>query len=263
LDLPWKDFDSRWDARNDYWRSDLALLGLLFRDDKTLAGRFSDRNHDPWGESGESFQESGTVSPEAKEALKFVIPSRYMTQMDVAPGSYTMKLVLTDGEQFGRVEVPIEVADYDRNKMALSSVILCKRFRKQAQPAGQGVERASKYAPLVSNGIEFTPTGDTRFHTSDAMAAYFEIYEPLLSASRGATRVRFRMRISDARTAEVKVDSGVRSADSYIRSGSSVIPVSQQIGLDKLSPGTYRLEVQASDSAGNQTDWRATSFAVE
>jgi hypothetical protein len=64
-------------------------------------------------------------------------------------------------------------------------------------------------------------------------------------------------------TGELKTDTGSRPTDSFIRSESPVIPISQQIAINELSKGTYRLEVHASDSAGNLTDWRATSFIVE
>jgi hypothetical protein len=156
----------------------------------------------------------------------------------------------------------LEVADYDRNRPAVSSVILCKRFRKQdSQPRGGMIP--SKYAPLVSDGIEFTPAGDTHFRTGDAMAAYFEIYEPGLTATNQTTKVQFRMRITRVDTDEVKIDSGLRDATPFVSAGSPVVAISQQIALDKLSPGAYRLEVQGPDSAGNHTDWRATSFTIE
>jgi hypothetical protein len=45
--------------------------------------------------------------------------------------------------------------------------------------------------------------------------------------------------------------------------GNPVIPVGEEIAIDKLHSGDYRLEVQASDSTGKCTVWRAASFTVE
>jgi hypothetical protein len=119
-----------------------------------------------------------------------------------------------------------------------------------------------EFVPLVSKGIEFTPTGDTRFKKKEPMIAYFEVLEPLL-AGTGPTRVQFQMRITDVKTGEVKSDTGLRPSDSYIQTGKTVIPIAEQIAIHELPSGTYRLEVQASDSAGKSTVWRAASFTIE
>jgi hypothetical protein len=33
--------------------------------------------------------------------------------------------------------------------------------------------------------------------------------------------------------------------------------------LDKLAPGTYRVDLRAEDSVGNKTDFRVVEFEVE
>ena len=48
-----------------------------------------------------------------------------------------------------------------------------------------------------------------------------------------------------------------------MEAGKSVIPVSEQITTTKLAKGSYRIEVQASDSAGRSTPWRTATFNVE
>jgi len=116
--------------------------------------------------------------------------------------------------------------------------------------------------PLISKGIEFTPTGDTRFKDKDPMAAYFEIYEPLLDGG-GNVHVQFEMRVVDARTGGTKFDTGFRPADEFVNVDSAVIPISEQVAIGQLSPGDYRLQVRATDSAGNSTDWRSASFTRE
>ena len=92
--------------------------------------------------------------------------------------------------------------------------------------------------------------------------AYFEEYEPLLSATPAAT-VQTQLRITDVKTGEVKVDTGKRSADDWIQPGKSAIPIAEQIAVDKGRAGSYRLEVQASDSARKSTAWRTADFTVE
>jgi hypothetical protein len=60
-----------------------------------------------------------------------------------------------------------------------------------------------------------------------------------------------------------KVDSGLRSAAAWMQPGNTVIPVSQQVAVDRLDKGSCRMEVQATDSAGRSTVWRTASFTVE
>jgi hypothetical protein len=111
------------------------------------------------------------------------------------------------------------------------------------------------------------PAGDTRFHKeglvhkADRLMTYFEVYEPLPAA--GEAKVQFQIRMIDAKTGQVQLNSGSRSADPYARPGNPIIPIGWEIPIDKLANGAYRVEVQASDSTGKQTGWRTASFTVE
>jgi len=71
------------------------------------------------------------------------------------------------------------------------------------------------------------------------------------------------LKLTDTKTGEVKVDTGLRSAANWIEPGKSAIHISEQIAVDKLPKGSYRLEVQATDSAGKSTVWRAANFTVQ
>ena len=53
------------------------------------------------------------------------------------------------------------------------------------------------------------------------------------------------------------------SAADWIVPGNPVIPIGLKIATEKLQKGSYRLEIQASDSAGRQTEWRQTNFTIQ
>src|SRR5208337_2456695 len=163
--------------------------------------------------------------------------------------------------KFSRVEVPLIVDRFDRENLAISGVVLCKRYHMvpdEPREAGQ----SPQYVPLVSSGLEFTPAGDARFQKNDRLMTYFEIYEPPLGGT-GAVKIVFQMRVKDASTGEISTDTGLRPVQLGSRPGNPVIPVAEEIAIDKLPAGTYRLEVQASDSTGKSTIWRGVSFTVE
>ncbi len=69
--------------------------------------------------------------------------------------------------------------------------------------------------------------------------------------------------LTDVKTGAVKTHTGVQSAERWMQVGNPVVTIGREITIDKLAPGFYRLEVQASDSAGNSTAWRTATFSVE
>jgi hypothetical protein len=114
----------------------------------------------------------------------------------------------------------------------------------------------------VSKDIEFKPTGNTRFKKGETLYAYFEVYEPLLGAQLPPS-VEIQMRIVDLKTGEVKSDSQPVSATPYLKAGNPVIPIGRGIDIRELPNGSYRLDVQATDSTGQSTAWRTANFTIE
>lgn len=255
--FPWSALKREWKRVNLY--ATVAVLGMVYDKDGALAARFSDiATTSPW-----NFYR-GPLPPDRgllKEWELAGIPSRYETQIDLPPGNYRLKLVVTDGEKFGRVEVPLIVDGSSQNAFAISGMVLCRRFREVPEGA-QAAARPPRYVPLVSNGIEFTPAGDMRLKKGDPLIAYFEVYEPV---SRGAepSNVQLQMRVTNTNTGVVMSDSVQQLVEPDLRRANPVIPISWGIALDQLPPGEYRLQLQASDFGGKNTIWRATNFTVE
>ena len=134
--------------------------------------------------------------------------------------------------------------------------------KKSKLPGAWGQKLTGDYKPLVSKDVEFKPTGNTQFRKGDALYTYFEIYEPMLEGQSPA-KVQIQMRIIDLRTSEVISDSQPISAVPYMQAGSSIIPVGCGMDISKLPIGSYRLDVQATDSTGKSTPWRSANFTVE
>jgi len=239
----------------------IAVLGLVYGKNGALATSFSDIACHP-SMLGDAYRGQIPLPPSTRKEYEYqVIPSGYETQIDLPPGDYDLKVVVTDGEKFGRMEKPLSVDSFDRSSLAISGMVLCKRYHMVPDGPRETVQ-SPQYVPLVSNGLEYTPAGDTRFRKSDRLISFFEIYEPLLGGT-GAVNVQFQVRLKDARTGEVKTDTGLRLVQLGSKLGNPVIPVGEEIAIDKLPQGDYRLEVQAFDSAGKSTVWRGASFTME
>jgi hypothetical protein len=281
VEFPWSALSTYWDGI--YRTTDVTLLGLVYNKEGTLVSRFSDIAFSPkaldfYTHTGlplindKIMREYGAV-----ESTSSRLPVRYETQIDLPAGSYNLRIVLTDCKNFGRADVPFTVEAYDPNNIAVSEIVLGKRFTKMAvvwpkygqsksianpmKPPDGEVSTAPEYVPLVSKGIGITPTGDTRIHKGDSLLSYFEVYEPALAS--GLAKVQYEMRVIESKTGQTIVDTGLRSADSYINPGKLIIPIAEGIAFKKLHTGAYRVEVQASDSTGKQTPWRSASFTVE
>jgi hypothetical protein len=125
---------------------------------------------------------------------------------------------------------------------------------------GPGRARTGSYPRSNQAGSgAIKPTANTRFKRGETLYTYFEVYEPLLAGQSPAT-VQIQMRIVDVKTGELKTDPQPLSATPYAKAGSPVIPIGRGIDISKLPTGSYRLEVQANDSAGKSTPWpRQTS----
>jgi hypothetical protein len=243
----------------------IGVLGLIFKKDGTPATRFSDLA----GGADVREREWGKLpSSETKHDSKW---THYEIQLNLPAGAYGLSVVLGNGTRFGHAEIPLTVDRYDSNELIISGVSLCKRISDVAAnssldtpnlPGAWGQKLLGDYKPLVSRGVEFEPTGNTRFKKGGNLYTYFEIYEQMLEGQSSAT-VQIQMRIVDLKTGETKSDSQPISAAPYMKVGSSVIPVGRGLDISKLPIGSYRLEVQATDSMGKSTPWRSANFTVE
>ena len=116
--------------------------------------------------------------------------------------------------------------------------------------------------PLVFRGLQIVPAADYHFKQKDPAVVYMEIYEPLLTTAK-PPRLGLEMKIVDIKTGKALVDIGVTKTADAIKAGNPVVPMGLKLPVDRLSAGTYRLELKALDSAGNASPVRAAEFVVD
>jgi hypothetical protein len=253
VEFPVSAIKRKWAGVNLY--AMVAVLGVVRNENGILVARFSDISSTlPW-----NFYR-GPLPPDPaflKNWETAGIPDRYETQIQLAPGEYELQVIVTDGEKFGRVTAPVKVAAR-QNSLTVGDILLCNRVR-EAPEGAQAAARAPQYVPLSSNGLEFTPAGDTHFHRDQRLLSYFEICEPSAGAKESE---EFQIRIADAKTGAIKRQTDWRLLETRaFRNG--VIPVAAEIPVDALGPGDYRLEVDVLDSQRNSRAEAAKVFTVE
>ncbi len=265
LDFPWQVL--LYEFRDGTLYATVGSLVMVYRKDGTLAARYSDFACCDYGnekkKSNASEQQAQSqhvvAQPPGAESL---LPDRYQTQFALPPGEYQVRALLSDGVHFGVQEAPLTVASYDASKLGISDVVLSRRARKvPAEATEVAAQVAKSYTPLVSKGVEFTPTPNPQFWSSDTLFAYFEINDPLANGQPGA-KVQVNMRITDTESGtEVDTFAPVDTT-TYSKAGSPLIAVARGVPLKHLTPGVYRLEVQASNDEGRSTEWRPAVFTV-
>ena len=184
VEFPWSELKREWHGVNLY--ATIAVLGMVYDSNGALVERFSDvASTSPW-----NFYR-GPLPPDRQLLRDWElagIPNRYETQIELPAGEYELEVVVTDGDKFSGAKVPLKVDTQRRKELAMSEIVLCRRFHEVTTGA-QKAARAPQYVPLVSNGLEFTPAGDTVFKRGERVLSYLEIYEPrvLLPGGTDAT----------------------------------------------------------------------------
>ncbi len=93
------------------------------------------------------------------------------------------------------------------------------------------------------------------------MIVYTEIYEPLLT-SANPPLVGMGYRIFERASNKQIFFTEVQRADDYIQKGNPVIPIGMKVAVNDLKPGSYRLMMQAVDSAKNHAPDRVVDFDI-
>ncbi len=251
----------------------LYVLGLVYDREGKLVREFGDtyrgeRLFQMWRGAPTSMRPTRVAVDDNLNTIHSVIleamPSRYDTQVELPPGTYDICIVVSDGgKNFGYTHVPVRVERFRPAQLSVSDIIVTNIVRSASQIFRDEIQvfpSALVPTPLMSADSEFFPAATNQFGRHSPVSVYFEIYEPLLD--RETTEVSIAVRITDLKGRSVR-DLGPINAGTWARTGSVVIPVGFELGTESLHKGSYRVGIQAVDSAGSQTDWRYADFLVK
>jgi hypothetical protein len=247
LSIPGSAID--FEKQKDNFHSQLSVLGIAYRNDGSVAARFSD-----------------TVNLDyAKDEKKDPVdrPYDYQNSFKIAPGEYMFKLVLSAGsDKFGKYVVPRVVDPFSDQQFTLSS----PAFGNTIMPCllgsadiDQGLIEGS--APLVTHGVQFVPSSKSRFKQDTRAFVYIEVYDPLLVRRNLQMGILFD--IVNGKTQQKVYSSNTVPIDQYVHPGSPKVPAIFQLPVEKLPAGDYLISVRGRDSAGNASSVRMGEFSIE
>ncbi len=239
-------------------RSSIYVLGMLYRATGELAETFDDTY------TCDVFTTPMTKPLAKVPGEKTLVPSRFDTQIELRPGDYELRFVVSDGKNFGRAQVLLRVQPLQADALAISDLAISSFLRDSSwvlRDAAAVSPAPVVPTPLVSKKVQFFPAIDASVPHRNPLSLYFEIYEPLLEANK--VDVSYSLKITDLKTGSLVMNTGAMSAADWVIPGNPVIPIGLKLAIGKLPKGSYRLEIQASDSAGRQTERRQADFKIE
>jgi hypothetical protein len=225
------------------------ILGVATKPDGTVAARFSD---------------AVDLQLDKKQLDDFAgKPYHYENQFYIASGQYTLKVAVNAGDKYGKFEVPLVVDPYDKTQFSMSGLAFSKEFHKVSDMSENlDAMLLQDRTPLVTQGLQLVPSASTQFKKSDRAAIYLEVYEPQM-ADASPPKVSLKLNILDEKTGKSELEAGVPETASSVVPGNPVIPMGVPLPLSNLQPGTYIVELTATDSAGHSTAARKATFTVQ
>ena len=253
-------------------------LAMEMRTDKLKAEKLKGKLHAEVNVLGIATKPDGAVAARFSDVLKFDFldskqmeaftskPLNYENQFDIMAGAYTLKVAFsTGGDGFGKAEVPLSVDPYDTAQFAISGLALSRQYAPVADPrAGVAGMLLAGRTPLIAEGMRIVASSSYRFKTTDPAVVYAEVYEPLQTnpEQKGKFGVGAAIRILDRKTGQEKLDTGIVRVALPDTTGNQVVPVALKVPLASLTPGSYRIELEAGDTIGKVAR-RTADFEVE
>jgi VWFA-related protein len=231
-------------------RYQFNVLGIALRPDGSVAGRFSD-----------SVNETADKEQQQKLAEQ---PFDYHGWFDIAPGQYRLVVVVSaEGSEFAKSTASLDIPPYDEQSLSLSGIVLSDDLQPVSPLlAGLTGRLSAKQGDLVAGGYQIQPSATRAFPAKGTPTFYIQVYEPALLRPQ-PPHVGIRCEIINLKSNAPAYESGLLVIDSQVEAGSAVVPVAFKLPMDKLSPGAYRMVVQAADSAGATSAVRSEEFKIE
>ncbi len=243
----------KFEKKKGILHAEVNFLGIAYTPQGTVAARFSD-----------TLNLDYTDKEDADAAKR--LPLHYENQFDIASGKYTVKVVYSEGgDNFGKLEAPLDIDPYSSDALAISGVALSKQYHRASEMGAMlDVAVMEDKTPLIADGLQIVPTGNTAFGKSDLALFYIELYEPLLVSAdpKSPPTVNIRMRVLDRKTGEQKLDTNFLALEPAPPPGNLVVRLGGRMPISGLPAGAYKIEFTVADSADKSAQ-RTADFDIQ
>jgi VWFA-related protein len=248
LSVPGSSID--FEEQKGIFHSDVNVLGIAYRENGSIAARFSD---------------TVKLDYQKKDLKDFAKSSfDYQNSFRIAPGSYTLTLVLSGGgEKYGKYVLPLAVEPFSGHGLSLGGPALGEKFLPVSQlTANLHNALLEGRKPLMFKGMELVPSTSCRFAKSAQPVAYVEVYDAALESSP-PPRVGLMFKIIDRKTNQQVYSSQTILVNDFSQPGNPMVPMGFKLPIDQLRAGDYRVEFRGGDAKGNISPVRGADFSIE
>jgi VWFA-related protein len=204
-------------------------------------------------------------------------PIEYDTGFTLLPGNYRIKFLARDNEtgRIGTYETTFTIPNLNKEdkRVAISSVVLSSQRVEQKDTlfdAAKAKDRQKEDSvnPLVQDGKKTIPSVTRVFNTARQLFVYLQAYkppatpvDPKASAPPAQPLFAFVSLYLGGRTV-LETPPAAVEPNSATRLG--ITPLSFNIALDRLPPGSYDCQVTVVDPSSQKTNyWRAPILLVQ
>ncbi len=177
FDLPQK----TWDLPCSSYAPSIYVLGMVYKKDGQVAGRFGDAF---------ACQAQASFLARVWKPDWIYVPSRFDSQVNLLPGDYEVRVVVADGSNFGKAQISLRVAEFDPRRLMVSEPVIGGVLRDASWVLREAASVSPSPvvpSPLVSKNVQYFPDTDApaRLRRRNPLFLYFELYEPIGDTQTG------------------------------------------------------------------------------
>lgn len=188
---------------------------------------------------GQRHQARLALRPESYERAK-VEGLRLLTQIELPPGRYQLRIAAGMAARAGSVIHDIEVPDYTRDPLAMSGVSITSESARAAVTSGG--------APAFPMPLPGPVTAKREFREGDTITVYTEVYENLRNDATHTIDFTVQLRTDDGRVVSNTAEQRSSAELAGRRSGGYGFVA--QVPLRGVEPGIYVIHVEARQNTG-------------
>jgi len=185
---------------------------------------------------------------------------QYETGFTLVPGTYHLKFVVRENQTglMGSFETDIQVPDFKKTPLKLSSVVLASQQTQNAKAAKHDP------SPLIRDGVAWLPNVPHVFRQDQHLYVLYEVYDPAKSKGAPAGKpVRVLTNI-EFLNAGVKVyETPLVEADSLNVPDRGAVAFQFDVPLAQLKPGLYTTQVNVIDDAGGSFSFPRAAILIQ
>jgi len=179
--------------------------------------------------------------------------SIYQKAVPLRPGLYKIDIVLKDvnSGNVGVLNTRLAVSPIPDDKLDASSLILADQMEPvSSKDVGVG--------QFVLGSTKVRPKLDGEFHADQPMGIYLQFYNLKIDEKTRKNNMSLDLKVSQG---QQTISHEVKTGEELKQNGEQ-ITFEQVVAPKSLTPGKYKLEIQATDLLSNQTVSRSADFTV-